>query len=177
MEIQILTAAQQDEYDEEILEMLIRGDAEFVPPLSARSSTTQSLLTGTTNAGGGVLNYFKGLKKQRILVATAEGKLLGFVSFKENFVNDKIGSESLPNIYISTLLVAPEGRGQGLTRKMYAFLFAAYENANVCTRTWSTNEAHIKILSKFGFETVSVLENDRGNGIDTIYFQKSIQAH
>lgn len=67
-----------------ILEMLIQGDAEFVPLLSACSSTTQSNLIGIINVSGGVLNYFKELKKQRILVATVGGKLLGFVSFKEN---------------------------------------------------------------------------------------------
>ena len=78
----------------------------------------------------------------------------------------------MPNIYISTLLVTPCGRGQGLTRKMYEFLFNEYKNANVFTRTWSTNEAHIKILLGFGFETIKVLENDRGNGIDTVYFKK-----
>ncbi len=172
MEIRILTKIEQDKYDNEILEMLIQGDAEFVPPLSARSSTTQSNLKGIIKENGGVLNYFEELKKQRILVATEGDKLVGFVSFKENFVNKKIGEEYLPNIYISTLLVSPEGRGKGLTRKMYEILFAEYENVNVFTRTWSTNEAHIKILSKFGFETMLVLKNDRGNGIDTIYFKK-----
>ena len=176
MEIKILTQAEQGKHDKEILDMLIQGDAEFVPPLSARSSTTQSDLTGTANVNGGVLNYFNELKKQRILVATEEDKLVGFVSFKENFVNEKIGEECLPNIYISTLLVAPSGRGKALTRKMYETLFAEYQNANIFTRTWSTNEAHIKILSKFGFETILVLENDRGDGIDTVYFKKGINT-
>lgn len=176
MEIRILTKSEQDKYDNEILEMLTKGDTEFVPPLSARSSTTQSELTGRINVNDGVLSYFNELKKQRILVATEKDKLVGFVSFKETFVDGKIGEEYLPNIYISTLLVSPEGRGKGLTRKMYEILFAEYENSNVFTRTWSTNEAHIKILSKFGFETMLVLKNHRGNGIDTIYFKKSIKT-
>jgi len=177
MEIKILTKSEQDKYDNEILDMITKSDAEFVPPLSARSSTTQSNLRGSINVSDGVLNYFKELKKQRILVATAGGQLLGFVSFKENFVNGKIGEEDLPNIYISTLLVSPEGRGKGLTSKMYEILFAEYENANIFTRTWSTNEAHIKILSKFGFEAMLILKNDRENGIDTIYFKKSIKTN
>lgn len=46
MEIKILTKIEQDKYDNEILDMLTKGDTEFVPPLSARSSTTQSDLTG-----------------------------------------------------------------------------------------------------------------------------------
>jgi NSS family neurotransmitter:Na+ symporter len=28
-------------------------------------------------------------------------------------------------------------------------------------------------FSKFGFETIKTIENDRGNGIDTVYFKKS----
>lgn len=172
MRFNILKKSEYDKYDGEILEMLTEGDEEFVPPLSARSSTTQSDLSGGTKASNGVLNYFNELKKQKILVAVEDEKLIGFVSFKENFINDKIDECELPNIYISTLLVAESGRGKGLTGKMYEFLFNEYEDSNVFTRTWSTNYAHIKILSKFGFETITVLENDRGKGIDTVYFKK-----
>ena len=56
---------------------------------------------------------------------------------------------------------------------MYETLFKKYENVDIFTRTWSTNEAHIKILMKFDFEIMSVLKNDRGEGIDTVYFKKS----
>ena len=56
---------------------------------------------------------------------------------------------------------------------MYASLFEEYKDVNIFTRTWSTNMAHIKILSKFDFEKMSVIENDRGEGIDKVYFKKS----
>jgi len=41
MKIEILSREEQVNYYDEILEMLIMGDEEFVPPLSARNSTTQ----------------------------------------------------------------------------------------------------------------------------------------
>lgn len=173
MLFKVLTKSEQDKYDNEILDMLRESDDEFVPPLSARSSTTQSDLTQTTRANNGVLNYFEEVKKQKILIAVEDEKLLAFVSFKENFVSEKIGEECLPNIYISTVLVSPNGRGRGITGKMYGVLFEEYENTNVLTRTWSTNEAHIKILSKLDFEKMSVIKNDRGEGIDTVYFKRS----
>lgn len=172
MEMRILKKEEQEQYYPEMLEMLIAADDEFVPPLSARSSTVQVDLSSAKKANNGVLHYFEELKKQRMLVTTEQGKLIAFVSFKENFVNDKIDDKELPNIYISTLLVSPDGRGKGLTRKMYEVLFQEYDHANVFTRTWSTNGAHIKILSTFCFETMCVLKNDRGNGIDTVYFKK-----
>ena len=173
MEFKILAKSDQDKYDNEILDLLEKCDTEFVPPLSARNSTTQSDLSGNIKSGDGVFSYFKEMKKQRILVATENDRLIGFVSFKEAFVNEIIGEEYLPDIYISTLLVASDERGKGLTSKMYEYLFKEYENANIFTRTWSTNEAHIKILSRFGFKTMHVLKNDRGNGIDTVYLKKN----
>ncbi len=173
MDIQFLHGDRLREYEDELLSILTQCDEEFVPPLSARSSTTQSDLSGAEKASNGVMDYFEGMKKQKTLMATENGKLIAFVSYKENFTSDKIPEEDLPNIYVSTLIVHPDGRGKGLTRKMYEILFKEYENANVFTRTWSTNAAHIRILSKFGFEEIHVLKNDRGKGIDTVYFKKS----
>ena len=168
--IGVLSKAEQEKYYDDILNMLILGDEEFVPPLSSRSGTSQSDLKSNKKSEGGVVAYFEELKKQRILVTTENDKLLGFVSFKENYTNDII--KDTPNIYISTLLIKPEGRGKSLTKRMYEILFSEYKDANAFTRTWSTNYAHIKILSSFGFETIKVLKNDRGDGIDTIYFGK-----
>ncbi len=173
MEIKLLKDTEKSIYDSEIMNMLIESDNEFVPPLSARNSTTQSDFSDTKNVSGGITAYFDELRKQKLLVAVEDGRLIAFVSFKENFANGTITDEELPNIYISTLLVNACGRGKGLTQKMYEFLFKKYQNSNVFTRTWSTNSAHIKILSKFNFETFLVLKDDRGKGIDTVYFKKS----
>lgn len=173
MVIHLPDEKEQEKYYDEILKMLYDADKEFVPPLSSRSSSTQSVLTDTERKTDGVLSYFESLKKQRFLVATDNDKLLGFVSFRENYSNDIIKGKDLPNIYISTLIVKPEGRGKGLTKLMYKELLKIYLDRLVFTRTWSTNFAHIKILSYFGFETLKTLKNDRGNGIDTIYFKKT----
>lgn len=172
MKIEILAREEQANYYDEILKMLIAGDEEFVPPLSARNSTTQKDLSSGEKTKNGILEYFEGMKQQRIMVATEEGKLLAFVSFREDYTNDEIGERELPNIYLSTLIVRPEGRGRGLTQKMYGILFKEYEHMNIFTRTWSTNAAHIRILSKFEFETLHILKDHRGVGIDTIYFVK-----
>ena len=172
MNIKLLSLDENKSYGNEILNMLELCDKEFVPPLSLRSSTTQrDLKSGEENIDG-VKSYFEEVMKQHLMVATENEKLLGFVSFKENFTNDKISENELPDIYISTIIVHPEGRGRGLTKKMYKILFDEYKDVNIFTRTWSLNTAHIKILKEFGFETFSVLENDRGEGIDTVYFIK-----
>ena len=38
------------------------------------------------------------------------------------------------------------------------------------TRTWSTNAAQMHIFPKRGWKAVCVKKNDRGEGIDTVYF-------
>lgn len=174
MEIKLLSPAAQAQFDNEILNMLTAGENEFFPPLSARSSTTQATFSGSAKSANGIKRYFEEMKKQRLLVAVENGVLLGFVSFKENYTTDVIGAKHLPNIYISTLLVSPSARGKGLTRQMYTALFKLYADRNIFTRTWSSNTAHIHILAKFGFKTLCTLKDDRGPGIDTVYFIRSV---
>lgn len=110
--------------------------------------------------------------RKRAAAAFEENTLIAFVSYKENYTCAEISSGELPNIYILTLVVSPKARGKGVTKALYSRLFSEYEHVNIFTRTWSTNIAHIKILEAYGFEVIKVLENDRGNGIDTIYFKK-----
>ena len=173
MNIWILKDEEIEQYGDEIYEMLVEGDKEFVPPLSSRTSTTQSGFTvKKESSADGIRSYFNEMKKQKIMVAVDNDKLLAFVSFRENHTCPEIDSSQSPNIYLSTLIVKPEGRGKRPTQTMYEKLFAENADKNIFTRTWSTNAAHIRILSKFSFETYKVLKNDRGEGIDTVYFVK-----
>ena len=172
MEYKLLSNKEQEKFYDQIFEMMQDGDKDFIPPLSARSSTTQKDLSGKEGSIEGLKSYFEEMKNQRFMVCVDEDRLVSFVSFKENFTNDKIQSKDLPNIYLSTLIMRPEYRGQKVTQTLYEKLFDIYKDSSIFTRTWSTNIAHIKILSKFDFEPIAILENDRGEGIDTVYFAK-----
>jgi ribosomal protein S18 acetylase RimI-like enzyme len=169
MQFIILDDRQKAEYSNQILEMVKEGDKDFVPPLSARSSTTQTNLTGGESSFNGVISYFDEMMKQKIICAVEDDKVLGFVSFKENYVTDAF--DKTPNIYLSTLILRPEARGKNLTFNMYDYLFnAVYPKSSIYTRTWSTNAPHVKILSKFNFDEILRKKNDRGEGIDTVYY-------
>lgn len=173
MEFVVLDDAGKQKYFDEMLSLMELSDKEFVPPLSFRGSTTQKNLKGNEGPGDGVLAYLSEMLQQNILAVIEEDKLLGYVSYKENYTNDIILSDTLPNIYLSTLILNPDARGKGLTKKMYNHLFfELYGGSNVFTRTWSTNYAHTKILNFFDFEEIARLVGDRGNGIDTVYFLK-----
>ena len=173
MEIRILAKEEQKRIYDDAYQMLEAADKEFVPPLSSRSSSTQQELSGNTQNADGIQQYFAQLKKQRFAAVFEGDALIAFVSYKENYTCTEIPPSERPNIYLSTLVVSPTARGKGVTKALYNRLFSEYEAVNIFTRTWSTNLAHIKILQSYGFQTIKVLENHRGNGIHTIYFKKA----
>jgi ribosomal protein S18 acetylase RimI-like enzyme len=168
MEIKLIPSDEKSKYDSRVFEILTNADNEFVPPLSSRRSTTQSDLCGGEKAKDGIKKYFEEMKKQCLMLAFDGERVTAFMSFKENYTTEII--TDTPNVYLSTLVVAPEGRGAGLTQKMYEKLFSLYPDAFVFTRTWSTNAAHTKILARLDFEAFKTIKNDRGEGIDTVYF-------
>jgi ribosomal protein S18 acetylase RimI-like enzyme len=163
MQLILLSAEEKQAYKGEIVSILRTGDRDFVPPLSARFA--QDWEEG----------YFGGMASGEILAALDGGHLLGFVAFKKNYLyEDIITSVTFPNIYVATLLVHPDARGRHLTREMYTHIFdTLFPTASLFTRTWSTNAAHIGILSRFGFSEIARIKDDRAPGIDTVYFKKS----
>ena len=171
MEFLILTNEQKEKYKTQIYQMLAFSDNEFVPPLSCRNSTTQKKLDGLTNENG-IKDYFEGLLSQQVLGVFEKDNLIGILSFITDYTNPEFKKVVLPNIYLSTLVINPNFRGKGVTKKVYDYLFnTLYKSHTVYTRTWSTNFAHLKILGDFGFNMVLNKPNDMGKGIDTVYFE------
>ena len=163
-----------DNISGQILRILTDCGNEFVPPLASRKSTTQSDLTGSyANACDIPYEYFESLKKQHLLIAEDGGIVMGFMSFKENHVTDIITNRHLPNIYISTVIADKNFRRQGVTKALYQSLLEKYKDKNIFTRTWSANVSHIKLLTLLGFAEFKRIPDDRGNGIDTVYFVSS----
>lgn len=160
-----------DNISAQILKILTSCSDEFVPPLASRKSTTQSNLTNShENACDIPYDYFEALKKQHILIAEEDGIVMGFMSFKENYITDIITKQYIPNIYISTVIADKNFRRQGVTKGLYQSLLGKYKDKTMFTRTWSTNFSHIKLLTSLGFAEFKRISNDRGNGIDTVYF-------
>ena len=169
MEFCLMTDTQKQLYKPALLEILTQNDTAFVPPLSQRTGTTQTNF-GTQHNPNGVADYLEQMLTQQIVGVFLENKLVGFVSYIENRGEDAFKQ---PNIYLSTLVLQPETRGMGITKKLYHHLFNELcPERNVYTRTWSTNIAHIKILMGFGFEELKRIPNDRGQDIETVYYAK-----
>lgn len=160
-------------HDDQLYGLLSMCDEEFVPPLSTRNSTTQTDLRTSTGetANGDVSAYYDSIAKQEQLRMYSADKLVGFASYVHR--EDDDGTSVA---YLSTILTHPEHRGEGLSRKMYAALFAMLDEDVLELRTWSTNGAHLHVLDKMGFVESKRIVDDRGEGIDTIYFRKRLRG-
>lgn len=149
---------------------------DFVPPLSQRRSTCQQGLHGTDGTDDqGPLAYFEELKHQRFVLAVEGEEIAGFLSFRYDHVPEILSdqaAEGVLGLYITTIIVAAPYRRRGLAREFYRQLMALYPRRRrlISTRTWSGNENHISLLQKLSFAGPVRIPDDRGPGIDTVYY-------
>ena len=170
MKIKYFERVTKEAYLADIMELLSLCDQEFIPPLSARSSTIQSNLGPQGGKREGPVAYFENIQHQPAFLAVDDGRVVGFMSLKKNYVCEEIPPSHSPNVYVTTVIVHPHYRRHGITNGFYHHLFKKFGSGNVFTRTWSTNLSHIRILSSLKFYEHCRLEDDRGPGIDTIYY-------
>ena len=169
MEMKLAVKLTDEKILSQLKELLVIGDKEFVPPLSSRSSTTQQ---GLGNASGnGIDGYFNEMKKQSFVLALEGDILAGFMSFKINHSGAHIPEGE--NLYASTSVVHPEFRGQGLMTGFYREMIRSFPGKAIYTRTWHQNAGHLKVLERLGFKLIEFIENDRGEGIHTVYYGRA----
>lgn len=163
----------------QVWNILVEADTAFIPPLSMRTSGTQTGLKSTLAAqSAGTIAYFESIPHQHIITAspaTRAETLAGFLSFRPGFHLPNV-PKMKPYHYVTTVIVRPAFRGNRVTQRMYENLLATARELNqgVATRTWATNEAHIRLLHQLGFAEIHRIPDDRGPGIDTVYFAKDI---
>jgi len=156
--------------------LVLEADDAFWPPLRARTPE-QGLSVGA----GEVLDakpdaYWASIQQHALISAAEDGRVLGMMSVARDKRLDAL--ELTVAAYLSTLIVAESARGRGLARQLYARLFELARSwsaePSVATRTWSTNAAHLPLIAQLGFEERLRLKDDRGVGIDTVYFVKPL---
>lgn len=141
---------------------------EFVPPLTARSGTTQAILKDATDEEPNC--YFDEILKQHNLLLVESDQLHGFLSFRPSHHDVRLPQIEIC-LYVSTIVTHPLVRGRGFARLLYQKLFELPETFSewVLLRTWSTNTAHLPLLHSLGFKLLLTVPNDRGLGVDTLY--------
>ena len=166
----------EDEWEaNEVYAILSECDKDFEPPLSERGSTVQK--TWEKKSGDGVRNYFNEVAKQHTLLLKREKKIIAFLSFRSMEECEAL-KDYRDICYFTTLCIRKEYRGQGLALVLYQKAKEYVEESSRYTvmalRTWSTNKAQLHLMEKMDFHCETRLKNDRGDGIDTLYFVKEI---
>ena len=174
MELVYFKTIAQSGYADDIKALLVMADKEFIPPLSARGSSTQADLSSSDSVSEGAQAYYDAMSSQPAILALEEGKCLGFMAFKVDYTCEYIGQEDLPNLYASTCVVHPVTRGRGLMTGFYKKMIELYPTYPIFTRTWHTNYSHLHILDKLGFREIVRLKDHRGPGMDTVYFCRRV---
>ena len=168
MELVTFEKLDHADYLQQIYGLLEIGDKEFIPPLSSRGSTTQQSLGNANNTGLG--DYFNEMKNQCFVLALEGDTVAGFMSYRKDYSCDHV--PNVANLYASTSVVHPDFRGQGLMKEFYTAMLENYPERPIYTRTWHENVPHLRVLEKLGFRQIALLENHRGPGVHTVYFEK-----
>ncbi len=160
---------------DQVFKLICNADKEFIPHLSCRNSTTQKELLKNVDEENLPYGYFDSIKEQSAILAVEDDRVIGFMSFIVEHTLEIEGNR-INTLYLSTIIVEKENRGKGISYGMYKFLIEKYKDKNIITRTWSTNTGHLKLLKKLGFKLLKCIEDDRGKGIDTVYYGRLVYA-
>jgi len=165
-------------YEKDIWDILCECDKEFVPALSSREDTKAYDFSKKKNSEKPYTYYEDVLKTAFVLAVDKDiDKVVGFMSFKNDYDNEKLKSY-MPTNYITTVCVKSEHRNKGICKMFYDFMFFSLPNefvaSSITTRTWSTNCKHMHILENLKFDIIECIKDGRGKGIDTIYYGRMI---
>ena len=180
-DVRLLHPGEQNEKaGDEIWQVLVECDKDFVPPLSSRSGTTAKTLS-TEGLWGGPTSYFDEVMQQYNLLAHYKGELAGLLSLIPHHEDTDLLADWSPSTYISTIAILPPYRRHGLGKALYESVFALspdLASPYVTLRSWSTNVGNLDLLAELDFTEVVRLPDHRGPGVDTIYFARpSGSAH
>ncbi|WP_135304891.1 GNAT family N-acetyltransferase [Haloarcula amylovorans] len=159
-----------------ITRLLELVDEEFVPPLTSEKRSSVSRAPGEGGATD-ISGYIDRCLDRPMIGAFDDGRLVGFCSFERLEDSDAL-DEFTPTNHVEIIAVDEPHRGRGLATQMYQLLLTdlppTWQAPSVSTKTWNTNDAHIAVLENLGFEEVARLAEDRGAGIDTLYFARRV---
>lgn len=142
---------------EEVLKLGAQYDEDFVPCISARMPLEDYFGRFRQAEGFGII---------AIDEETVVGFLGGFYRHPEN------GSA-----WYQYIVIEKEHRHKGLAGQLYAFgddLLRSQSITFVFIRTWSGNRQSERSFYKHGFLLKDIIRNDRGIGIHTLLYEKSL---
>ena len=160
----------------QLFRLLKAREQDFVPPISERGDKTPD---------ENIRDYFQNLLSMKLVLIETGGsdnaeipdtenssRIAAYLAYEPEHYFPSTGETIL---YMSSAIVDPEYRGHHFLEEMYESCFEEAGDRPVGTRTWSTNGVQLHVLPKLGFKVAERIKNDRGEGIDSLYFIRYCQ--
>jgi ribosomal protein S18 acetylase RimI-like enzyme len=143
-------------------------DHEFYPPLSERGGGISERLEKCLDTPEA--NYLIA-RLYEIDHSDPVNGIIGMIGCTKNWKDED-------SAYVNFLASHPDYRKYGvskaLTRELELLMGKqGFKRIYVCT--WSTNPTAMDFYEKLGYNAYSIVLNQRGNGVDTIYYKKKIK--
>jgi ribosomal protein S18 acetylase RimI-like enzyme len=161
----------------QVLGLLREVDHEFFPPLSSRTGTLSlEAVPVPVDPASGLAMYLHAMLDESWLLARRDEQVVGVLSYLVDHVEPTLERQS-PSLYVTTIAVARGWRGSGVGTALYDALFVQAGLAGapwITTRTWSTNEQHIRLLVTRGFDEVA--RRPRLGFVDSVYLARRVSG-
>lgn len=151
-----------------IRELVESVDDDFSPPLSSRKKAIQLDFHET---GGSMDEFIDDLLDNEAILAFVDGKIAGILFYRTDYHVVKIKRRGL---YVVLILVGKNYRGHRLASRMYSFVEDRADSMRkpIYMRTWAGNKTQEAILPRRGYSLIARLHDDRGPGLDTVYYER-----
>ena len=121
--------------------------------------------------------FYNEVLNENIIGAFYKDELVGFLAYETDYMNDDLKKFNFPECwYVNALIVKQDYRRKGIAIELYDALenHAKGKTDSITTRTWSSNYSHINLIKVRDYNLIITLKDHRGEGIDTVYFRKTI---
>ena len=112
------------------------------------------------------------LTSQCVLIAlTPQDKILGFLSYKEDYNCDYIPATPANNIFVTSVEVELLENKTDILSDFYQYLQDLYPSHEIYVKALSSDTANVRILTEKGFVFHTVVENRNREDIDVVCFK------
>ena len=142
--------------------LLLECDDDFTPKLSTRHDCHHLDFNDDT---GSLYEFMYSLMREHVAVAFVDGKVAAVAVYDDN----------ADSTYLALILTGRDYRGLKLASRLYDYVERNAVNGIVRLRISSGNTTQLAILDKRGYKQLHTIENDRADGLHTIYFEKNMK--
>ena len=143
--------------NQKIIDFIKQVDRDFYPPISKRKKIEEYVRDNI-------------VESHYLLVVCDKERIVGSICVG-------LDKPERGDGYIDWIAILSKYRRRGLAVRLIDNVEAYLTKNNfdkVKVRTWSTNLAGVALYNKLGFSVDYLVKNERGEGIDSIYFVKDL---